>query len=584
MPGQRRILVTGATGTVGRQVVAQLLEAGAGVRALARDLEAACLPDGVEVVRGDLADPDTLHAPLDGVEAVFLLWPFATAESMPAVLDVVATHARRVVYLSSAAVRGYEQQIEQLVERSGLEWTFLRPHAFAANALRWAGQIRAEAVARGPYGTAAMPPLHERDLAAVAVRTLVDDGHNGAIYELTGPEILTQAEQASIIGEVIGRPVHWEETSPQVARQQMLTQGWPPAAVNGILQAQAEMVTAPRAATTTVAEVTGAPARTFRTWVTDHAGEFRDTMKAARIHEYGDASVIRYEEVPRPAAGPGEVLIRVAATSFNPSETALRSGVLRAVLPVDLPCVLGWDVSGTIAEVGDDVEGLAVGDRVIGRLDAGGAAAEYVAAPADVLAKAPATVPLTDAAAIPVAALTAWQALFEHAHITAGRRVLINGAGGGVGMFAVQLARHAGATVAATASGRSAAAVRRYGADQIIDYTTTALADALDGPVDAVVNLAPVSPEAAVILVSLLRPGGVIASVTTPVELPADADVTALHMVARNDTKQLSEIVELLDAGVLVVDVAESHPLSNLTLVHRRSEAGRTHGKITILP
>ncbi|MET8050199.1 NmrA family NAD(P)-binding protein [Streptosporangium sp. NPDC005286] len=584
MPGQRKILVIGATGTVGRQVVAQLLEAGAEVRALARDPEVAGLPDGVEVVRGDLAHPATLHAPLDGAEAVFLLWPFATAEGMPAVLDVVATHARRVVYLSSAAVRDYEQQVERLIERSGLEWTFLRPHAFAANALRWAGQIRAEAVVREPYGAAAMPPLHERDLATVAVRALVGDGHSGAVHELTGPEILTQAEQASIIGEVIGRPVHWEETSPQTARQQMLTRGWPPAAVDGILQAQAEMATAPRVTTATVAAVTGAPARTFRTWVADHAGEFRDTMKAARIHEYGDASVIRYEEVPRPAPGPGEALIRVAATSFNPSEIALRSGMLRGVLPVDLPYTLGWDVSGTIAEVGDDVAGLAVGDRVIGRLDAGGAAAEYVTAPIGVLAKAPVTVPLTDAAAIPVAALTAWQVLFEHARITAGRRVLINGAGGGVGVFTVQLARHAGATVVATASGRSAAAVRKYGADQIIDYTTTALADALDGPVDAVVNLAPISPEAAVSLVSLLRPGGVIASVATPVEPPADADVTALHMVARNDAKQLGEIVELLDAGALIVDVAESHHLSNLALVHRRSEAGQTHGKITILP
>ncbi|MGW0802599.1 NAD(P)H-binding protein [Nonomuraea sp. NPDC002799] len=276
MPGQHRILVIGATGTVGRQVVAHLLEAGAEVRAPARDPGTAGLPDGVEVVRGDLADPHTLHAPLDGVEAVFLLWPFATAEGMPAVLRVVAAHARRVVYLSSAAVRDHERQVEQMIERSGLEWTFLRPHAFAANALRWAEQIRAEAVVRGPYGAAAMPPLHERDLAAVAVHAL-GGGHGGAIHELTGPETLTQAEQAGIIGEVIGRPVRWEETSPQTARQQMLTRGWPPAAVDGILQAQAEMVSEPKATTATVGEVTGAPARTFRTWVRDHAGEFGGT-------------------------------------------------------------------------------------------------------------------------------------------------------------------------------------------------------------------------------------------------------------------------------------------------------------------
>ncbi|WP_426502986.1 NAD(P)H-binding protein [Dactylosporangium sp. McL0621] len=584
MAGRHRILVTGATGTVGRQVVAQLLDAGVEVRALARAPEAARLPDGVEIIGGDLTEPATLRAAMDGVEAVFLIWPFSTAEGMPAVLDAVAQHARHIVYLSSAAVREHEQQVEQLIEQSGLEWTFLRPHVFAANALRWAGEIRTESVVRAPYGTAAMPPLHERDLAAVAVRALIGDGSAGAIHELTGPEVLTQAEQVRIIGEVIGRPVRWEETSPDTARQQMLTLGWPPEVADGILRAQAEMVTGPRPITSTVENVTGAAARTFRAWVTDHAGSFRGSMKAARIHEHGDASVIRYEEVPRPVPGPGDVLIRVAATSFNPSETAQRSGMLRAVLPVDLPYILGWDVSGTIAEIGDDVEEFTVGDRVIGRLDAGGAAAEYVAARVSVLAKAPDTIPLANAAAIPVAALTAWQALFEHAHITAGQRVLINGAGGGLGVFTVQLAKYAGAIVIATASSRSAAAVRSYGADQIIDYTRTPLADGLGAPVDVVVNLAAITPEAATDLVTLLRPGGIIVSAATPVQPPAEADVTALHMVTRNDAKQLGEIVELIDAGTLVVDVTESHPLADIALVHRMSETGHTHGKIIMLP
>ncbi|HZD74287.1 MAG TPA: NADP-dependent oxidoreductase [Actinomycetota bacterium] len=307
-------------------------------------------------------------------------------------------------------------------------------------------------------------------------------------------------------------------------------------------------------------------------------------MNAARIHEYGDTSVIRYEQVPQPVPGPGEVLLRVAATSFNPSETALRSGMLQAVLPVELPYVLGWDVAGTIADVGNGITGFTVGDRVIGRLDTGGAAAEYVAAPAAVLVKAPATIPLADAAAIPVAALTAWQALFEHAHITAGQRLLVNGAGGGVGGFAVQLAKGAGATVIATASSRSAAAVRNYGADQIVDYTTTPVADALDGPVDAIVNLAAITPRAAAGLVPLARPGGVVVSIATPVEPPAGAELTAIHMVARNDVKQLAEIVELVDAGALIVQVAESYPLSDLAVVHRKSEAGQTRGKITIVP
>ena len=263
---------------------------------------------------------------------------------------------------------------------------------------------------------------------------------------------------------------------------------------------------------------------------------------------------------------------------------ALRSGMLRAVLPVDLPYILGWDVSGTIVEVGDDVEALAVGDRVIGRLDAGGAAAEYVAAPAGMLAKAPVTAPLADAAAIPVAALTAWQVLFER--LTSPRASACSSTAPVAAWDCSPSSSPS--TQVRQSSPRPAAAQRRGGphdgADHIIDYTTTALADALDGPVDAVVNLAPISPEAAVSLVSLLRPGGVIASVATPVEPAADADVTALHMVARNDAKQLGEIVGLLDVGALIVDVAESLPLSNLALVHRRSQAGQTHGKIIIFP
>ncbi|MGW1093239.1 NADP-dependent oxidoreductase [Streptomyces sp. NPDC002596] len=306
-------------------------------------------------------------------------------------------------------------------------------------------------------------------------------------------------------------------------------------------------------------------------------------MKTARIHEFGDASVIRYDAVPRPRPAFGEVLIRVAATSFNPTEAALRAGMLQAFLPVDLPYTLGWDVAGTVAEIGAGAQGFAAGDRVIGRLDSGGAA-EYVRAPVAVLVAAPDAVPLANAAALPLAGLTAWQAVFEHGKVAAGQRVLVNGAGGGIGGFVTQLAKYAGAEVIATASARSAEAVRRQGADRVIDYTAGPVGASLDGLVDTLLNLVPLSPPDAAALAPLVRPGGRIVSIATPVESPADAGVTAMHMVARNDVAQLAALVELVEAGAVAIDISESHPLTDLPHVHRLSEAGRTRGKVVIIP
>ncbi|MFE6062002.1 NADP-dependent oxidoreductase [Streptomyces sp. NPDC056431] len=306
-------------------------------------------------------------------------------------------------------------------------------------------------------------------------------------------------------------------------------------------------------------------------------------MKTARIHEFGDASVIRYDTVPRPRPAVGDVLVRVAATSFNPTEAALRGGMLQAFLPVDLPYTLGWDVAGTVAEIGAGVRGFAVGDRVVGRLDGGGAA-QYVRAPAAALVAVPDTVPLAHAAALPIAGLTAWQAVFEHGKVAAGQRVLVNGAGGGVGGFVTQLAKHAGAGVIATAAARSAEAVRRQGADQVIDYTAGPLNASLDGPVDLLLNLVPLSPADAAALVPLVRPGGRIVSIATPVEPPAAAGVTAMHMVARNDVTHLEALVGLVEAGTVAIDISESRPLTDLADVHRLSEAGRIRGKVIIVP
>ncbi|TLS41372.1 NAD-dependent epimerase/dehydratase family protein [Streptomyces montanus] len=278
------ILVTGATGNVGRQVVVRLLATGTAVRALARDPESAELPKGVKVVGGDLSEPDTLEGALTGSETVFLIWPFLTTEGALAVLEAIARHARRIVYLSSSGVNeDAERQtdpinqlhadMERLIEKSGLEWTVLRSNTIASNARGWAEQIRTTHVVRGP-DMAATAVIHERDVAAVAVHALTDDGHAGMKHVLTGPQVLSRAEQVHTIGEAIGRPTRFEKVPLQVAREQMLADGRPPALVEALL-ASAETRPESTLITSTVEEITGAPARTFRSWAQEHADDFR---------------------------------------------------------------------------------------------------------------------------------------------------------------------------------------------------------------------------------------------------------------------------------------------------------------------
>jgi uncharacterized protein YbjT (DUF2867 family) len=267
------IFVTGATGKVGRHVVSGLLERNATVRALVRDPDAAHLPEGVDLIPGDVSDPGSLAERLDGVEAAFLVWPFLAAEGADGFVAMLATKSRRVVYLSAEAARRRPDSswaaVERAVERSANEWTFLRPTGFAANTLMWADQIREVGVVRWPYGQAARSLIHERDIAAVAIRALTDDGHIGARYVLTGPKALTQAEQAHAIGEAIGREVRWEELPREKAEDQL--SGLIPATA---LDTWASFVETPEVVTSTVEEVTGQPARPFSAWARDHREDF----------------------------------------------------------------------------------------------------------------------------------------------------------------------------------------------------------------------------------------------------------------------------------------------------------------------
>ena len=310
-------------------------------------------------------------------------------------------------------------------------------------------------------------------------------------------------------------------------------------------------------------------------------------MKAVRYHSYGGSDVLVYEEADRPVAGPGQVVVRVAGAAFNPLDVAIRGGYVQQEFPVTFPHIPNFDVAGVITEVGEGVSGWNAGDAVVAYLPvtAPGAAAEYAAVPAEALAAAPRAVELADAAALPSAGLTAWQSLFEHAALKEGQSILINGAGGAVGRYAVQLAKEAGAIVTATASAGSADSIRSYGADRIIDYTATPLPQAVAGQrFDAVLNLVRTGTEETVRLAGLAVDGGAFVSTTFPDLDDAGRGVRVVSVFSRSDAAQLAELVRRVDAGDLKIDVAGRRPLTELADVHDEAVAGTLAGKTVLIP
>jgi NADPH:quinone reductase-like Zn-dependent oxidoreductase len=311
-------------------------------------------------------------------------------------------------------------------------------------------------------------------------------------------------------------------------------------------------------------------------------------MKAVRFHEYGDPEVLRLEDVDVPTPGAGQVRVRVAATSFNGVDGNIRAGRMQGPMPLDLPHIPGLDVAGTVDALGDGVHGPQVGDPVIGFLPFGddGATAEYVLAAAASLAPAPTSIPLADAAALPLVGLTAWQALFEHANLQTGQRILVNGASGAVGGYAVQLAKAAGAHVIATASARARAQVEAQGADEVIDHTAGAVSAAISEPIDVLLNLAPISPEQFSALAARVSDGGVI--VNTTVWMPAPSDeprgVRGIDLFVRSDAPELAELSARVDRRELTVDIAERVPMADLASVHTRAADGSLTGKVIVLP
>jgi len=267
------ILVTGATGNVGRHVAAHLQDLE--VRLLSRSAS------GPGTVAGDLTDPESVKKALDGVDRVFLLWPMAPAPLAEPLVELLSRRVERVVFLSTLTVgAGLEDDItrthaelERMIDESGLRRTFIRAGGFATNLLWEAGDIRS-GVVRKPFGAAGRSLVHEHDIGAVAARAL-RDARVGAELVVTGPEVVTRRRQIEVVSEVTGRPVRWEEVPRETALTEMIGEGWDPAMAEDLLDYYGSLVVTPEPVTSTVEDVTGVPARSFRRWVQDHADAFR---------------------------------------------------------------------------------------------------------------------------------------------------------------------------------------------------------------------------------------------------------------------------------------------------------------------
>jgi NADPH:quinone reductase-like Zn-dependent oxidoreductase len=312
-------------------------------------------------------------------------------------------------------------------------------------------------------------------------------------------------------------------------------------------------------------------------------GDWIMQTKAIRFHDYGGAQVLRFEEIERPAPKAGEILVRVHAVSVNPVDWKIRGGLLRKRFDLPLPVIPGGDLSGEVAAVGAGVADFAVGQPVFALIGLWGAYAEHAAFNASMAAPKPASIDHIHAASVPLAALTAWQALHEQGALRRGQRVFVHAAAGGVGGFAVQLARAAGADVIASASAENADYVRGLGAKEVIDFRTDS-AETYAGSVDLVFDL--VGGGAGTRSLALLKAGGVLVAVAPPSgtlhEQAAKLGRRALNLQVRPDGAQLAQIAALIDAGQVTTTVAAVFPLAEAGAAQELSKLGHTRGKIIL--
>ncbi|WP_299874894.1 NADP-dependent oxidoreductase [uncultured Cocleimonas sp.] len=306
-------------------------------------------------------------------------------------------------------------------------------------------------------------------------------------------------------------------------------------------------------------------------------------MKAVRIHEYGNRNVLAFEDAPMPSITSSEVLVKVVAASVNPVDWKIREGYLKEMVPYSMPVTLGWDVSGVVTEVGFDVTRFSVGDSVYSRPDIkrNGTYAEYVAIQENEVALKPLTISHNEAASLPLAGITAWEALITTAQISAGQKVLIHAGSGGVGTLAVQIAKSRGAYVIATTSGKNKALVESLGADEVIDYQTHNFAEVLSN-IDVVFDT--LGGDIQESSWSVLKQDGILVSIVSPPseEKAKELNVRSAFVFIEPNAPILEELSKLVEQGKLRPVIGAEFALKDIVKAHTLSESGRTVGKIVL--
>lgn len=304
-------------------------------------------------------------------------------------------------------------------------------------------------------------------------------------------------------------------------------------------------------------------------------------MKAARIYEYGDASVIRVEESEKPVVGDGRILVEIHAASLNPFDSKIREGLLKDAFPLKLPVTLGGDIAGVVADIGQGIVGVKIGDIVYGQANVAGghtgAFAEYAETAASVVAIAPRNISMIDLAAFPLVGVSALQALKEHINLQKGQKLFINGGSGAIGRIAIQIAKNLGAYVATTATGDGIDVARTAGADEVIDYTsqdfTVVLSD-YDAAFDTV------GGEVLATLAYVVKDGGVVVSMAgSPA---AERNITAVSQMTHVSTAKLDALRELIEKGIVTPGVGEVFDLDDVQAAFVARESGKVKGKVVL--